>query len=193
LIAEKLKVMASGKPPWPSIDADEVIPWVETRTKLVLAENQKQALRTAVVANVLVITGGPGIGKTTLVNSLLKIQYSTIAVHDYPKCLDNLGSGVLSSDMGCEVIGLIEPGRPVANGSHDSGRSRRHNRRTIAIDRLIISVDRSGANQCVCLQTLGINSANLFDDDQISIRAIRSVFRQWNNRTRCLVVNMFHQ
>ena len=30
-------------------------------------------LRTALISNVLVITGGPGVGKTTLVNSILKI------------------------------------------------------------------------------------------------------------------------
>ena len=72
-IAGKLRALASGKPPWPSIDVDKAIPWVETRTKLVLADSQKQALRTALVSKVLVITGGPGVGKTTLVNSLLKI------------------------------------------------------------------------------------------------------------------------
>src|ERR1700726_2264840 len=72
-IAEKLKALASGTPPWPSIDADRAIPWVETRTRLVLADSQKQALRAALVSNILVITGGPGVGKTTLVNSLLKI------------------------------------------------------------------------------------------------------------------------
>ena len=36
-IAEKLKALASGTPPWPPIAADKAIPWVETRTKLVLA------------------------------------------------------------------------------------------------------------------------------------------------------------
>jgi exodeoxyribonuclease V alpha subunit len=72
-IAEKLKALASKTPRWPSIEADKAILWVETRTKLGLAESQKLALRTALVSNILVITGGPGVGKTTLVNSLLKI------------------------------------------------------------------------------------------------------------------------
>jgi len=72
-IAAKLKALASRKPPWPSIDADKAIPWVETRTKLALADSQSEALRTALASNVLVITGGPGVGKTTLVNSILKI------------------------------------------------------------------------------------------------------------------------
>src|SRR5713101_3885054 len=72
-IAEKLTTLAIGKPPWPSIDVDKAIPWVERRTKLALADSQKAALRVALVSNVVVITGGPGVGKTTLVNSLLKI------------------------------------------------------------------------------------------------------------------------
>ena len=72
-IAEKLKTLAVGKPPWPAIDVDKAIPWVEQRTKLALADSQKAALRVALVSNVMVITGGPGVGKTTLVNSLLRM------------------------------------------------------------------------------------------------------------------------
>jgi exodeoxyribonuclease V alpha subunit len=72
-IAEVLNRLARGKPPWPYIDSDKAIPWVEARTKLALAESQKQAVRTALISKVLVITGGPGVGKTTLVNSILKI------------------------------------------------------------------------------------------------------------------------
>jgi len=72
-IAEKLRALTAGKPPWPSIDADKAIPWVEKRTKLVLAASQIEAIRVALASKVLVITGGPGVGKTTLVNSLLKI------------------------------------------------------------------------------------------------------------------------
>jgi len=72
-IAEKLQALATGKPPWPSMDADKAIPWVEKRTNLALAASQTEAIRVALASKVLVITGGPGVGKTTLVNSLLKI------------------------------------------------------------------------------------------------------------------------
>jgi exodeoxyribonuclease V alpha subunit len=72
-IAAKLKALKAGKPPWPSIDAGKAIPWVEKRTKLALAESQIEAVDTAFASKVLVITGGPGVGKTTLVNSILKI------------------------------------------------------------------------------------------------------------------------
>ena len=72
-IAEKLKVLVVGSPPWPSIDAGKAIPWVEQRTQLALAESQIEAVRIALGSKVMVITGGPGVGKTTLVNSILKI------------------------------------------------------------------------------------------------------------------------
>ena len=72
-IAGKLRALAGRKPPWPPIDADKAIPWVEVRTGLALADSQSRALRTALVSNVAVITGGPGVGKTTLVNSILRI------------------------------------------------------------------------------------------------------------------------
>src|ERR1700747_1846335 len=57
-VAEKLKTFAAGKPPWPAIDVDKAIPWVEQRTKLALADSQKAALRVALVSKVMVITGG---------------------------------------------------------------------------------------------------------------------------------------
>src|SRR5215469_13403416 len=72
-IAEKLQALATREPPWPSIDADKAIPWVEKQTKLALAASQIEAIRVALASKMLVITGGPGVGKTTLVNSLLKI------------------------------------------------------------------------------------------------------------------------
>jgi len=62
-----------GQPPWLSMAAGKVIPWVEKPTKLTLAESQQEAIRVALGSKVLVITGGPGVGKTTLVNSILKI------------------------------------------------------------------------------------------------------------------------
>src|SRR5271169_6752925 len=80
-IGEKLKALAAGRPAWPLIDADKAIPWVEKRTKLPLAESQIEAVRVALASKVLVITGGPGVGKTTLVNSILKILLAkTVAI-----------------------------------------------------------------------------------------------------------------
>ncbi|MCW6512407.1 SF1B family DNA helicase RecD2 [Lichenifustis flavocetrariae] len=71
-IAERLHTLADRPPPWAEIDVDKAIPWLETRAGITLAESQRQALRLALSSKVLVITGGPGVGKTTLVNSILK-------------------------------------------------------------------------------------------------------------------------
>ena len=49
------------------------MPWIEQKTGLWLAESQVAAIRLALYSKVLVITGGPGVGKTTIVNSILRI------------------------------------------------------------------------------------------------------------------------
>ena len=73
VIAERLRRLSAGRPAWPAIDPEKAIPWVEGKTGLALAESQRQALSLALRSKVLVITGGPGVGKTTLVNSILKV------------------------------------------------------------------------------------------------------------------------
>ena len=72
-IAERLRRLAAGGTPWGAIDAVKAVPWVERKTGLTLADSQKQAVALAVSTKVLVITGGPGVGKTTLVKAILKI------------------------------------------------------------------------------------------------------------------------
>lgn len=71
-IADRLLRLREGRLPWPFIDAEQAIPWVERKTGLGLSPSQRDALRLALVSKVCVITGGPGVGKTTLVNSILK-------------------------------------------------------------------------------------------------------------------------
>src|SRR5664280_1628786 len=73
VIAERILRIASGKLPWPYIDAEKALPWVEQKTGLSLAESQVAAIRLALISKVLVITGGPGVGKTTIVNAILRI------------------------------------------------------------------------------------------------------------------------
>jgi len=72
-IAAALRAASAGQVPWPQIDADKALPWVESKTGLTLAPSQKAALRLALASKAIVITGGPGVGKTTLLNALLLI------------------------------------------------------------------------------------------------------------------------
>ena len=68
-IADRLRTLQEGALPWPRIDPAKAIPWVEARAGITLAESQRAALRLALLSKVLVITGGPGVGKTTLINA----------------------------------------------------------------------------------------------------------------------------
>ena len=72
-IAERLMRLANGMLPWAWIDPGKALPWAEKRIGLTFAESQVAAIRLALISKVLVITGGPGVGKTTIVNAILRI------------------------------------------------------------------------------------------------------------------------
>jgi exodeoxyribonuclease V alpha subunit len=56
-----------------SLGADEAVFQVQERLGIVFSPNQAEALRGALAHKLMVITGGPGTGKTTIVNAILKI------------------------------------------------------------------------------------------------------------------------
>jgi exodeoxyribonuclease V alpha subunit len=62
-----------GKEEKEEIDYTKAIDWFEKLNKINLAEQQKDAVYKALSNKLLVITGGPGTGKTTLVNAIIKI------------------------------------------------------------------------------------------------------------------------
>ena len=72
-IAERLLRLTNGTVPWPWIDRDKALAWGEKGIGLALAESQVAAIRVALTSKVLVITGGPGVGKTTIVKGILRI------------------------------------------------------------------------------------------------------------------------
>ena len=73
-IAQTFLDLASLKPSWGTIDATSEIPWVEKKTGSVLADNQKKALALQLSSRVIIVTGGPGCGKTFLLNSILTVM-----------------------------------------------------------------------------------------------------------------------
>ena len=72
-VASRLARLARGKAEYPEIHADKAIAWLKEKKSIDLAPSQAEALRRALCSRVLVITGGPGVGKTTLVNSILTL------------------------------------------------------------------------------------------------------------------------
>ena len=72
-IASSLRALTSREASYPTIDAIKALQWLFEKSNTELAPSQADALRRALTARVLVITGGPGVGKTTLVNSILML------------------------------------------------------------------------------------------------------------------------
>jgi exodeoxyribonuclease V alpha subunit len=72
-VARHLLRLLEGPPPWGSVEIATAIPWVEGKTGLKLSESQRAAVITALRSKVTIITGGPGVGKTTVVNGILRV------------------------------------------------------------------------------------------------------------------------
>lgn len=75
-VAARIAALAAGAPPWRRSDPAAAIPWVEERTGITLSPSQRDAVGAFLRSKVLVLTGGPGVGKTTLVDALLRIVFA---------------------------------------------------------------------------------------------------------------------
>lgn len=72
-VATRVKALLV-QPPLPlEIDVDRALDWFEKQERIELAREQRQAIRSGLTRKMLVITGGPGTGKTTLVRGIVKI------------------------------------------------------------------------------------------------------------------------
>jgi len=72
-LAERLNALRDAGAAVRRVDTAQVIPWVEKRLGLRLAEKQAEAVSLAVSNKILVITGGPGTGKTTIIRAIISI------------------------------------------------------------------------------------------------------------------------
>jgi exodeoxyribonuclease V alpha subunit len=72
-LARCLHRLRAGDHPLPPIDVNAALQWVEKRMGLELAATQRDAITRATRDKVLVVTGGPGTGKTTIVRGILEV------------------------------------------------------------------------------------------------------------------------
>jgi exodeoxyribonuclease V alpha subunit len=72
-VAEGLKALMRAPSAVRRIDADKALAWVQENLSILLARRQVEAVRCALESKVLVITGGPGTGKTTIIHAVLRI------------------------------------------------------------------------------------------------------------------------
>ena len=71
--AQRLKSLVRTPKCIRKIDTDRAVQWVQNQLAITLVEKQIEAVRSALEDKVMVITGGPGTGKTTIISAVLKI------------------------------------------------------------------------------------------------------------------------
>ncbi len=72
-VAGRLKELAGGRHPYPGLDAEAALGWVERRQGMRLGREQREAFRGILREKTAVLTGGPGVGKTTLIRALVEV------------------------------------------------------------------------------------------------------------------------
>jgi exodeoxyribonuclease V alpha subunit len=72
-IAARLKALINAPKSIRTIEPDKALQWVQKQLDITLAPKQIDAVKRAVTDKVLVITGGPGTGKTTIIKAILNI------------------------------------------------------------------------------------------------------------------------
>ncbi len=72
-IAARIRARAGTRPPWAGLDTARAITWVEDRLRLALSPSQRHAVDLVLGQGLTVLTGGPGVGKTTVLRAILTI------------------------------------------------------------------------------------------------------------------------
>ena len=72
-VARRLETLINSPRQLIQIDVEKAIQWVQQAIRMELAEMQQEAIRKMVSSKVLVLAGGPGTGKTTLLNCIIRI------------------------------------------------------------------------------------------------------------------------
>ena len=72
-VARAVTALRAGPHPLPTMDVGKAIDWVERQMTIQFAAAQREAVRAAVTDKFLVLTGGPGTGKTTIVRAIIEI------------------------------------------------------------------------------------------------------------------------
>ncbi len=147
-----------------AIDIEQALGWVEDKISLTLTPQQRDAVRLALQEKLVVITGGPGTGKTTILNTLIKIlETRGLRIH-------------LASPTGRAAKRLSEvTGRPASTVHKllECSRGQFHRNRQHPLDTDVVVVDEGSMVDlplmCHLLQALPLPAALVLvgDADQL--------------------------
>ena len=84
------------------IDTEKAVEWVQKQISIRLADKQVDAIRGAIDNKVLVVTGGPGTGKTTIINAIIKI-FSKIRIKIMLAAPTGRAAKRMTETTGCEA------------------------------------------------------------------------------------------
>jgi exodeoxyribonuclease V alpha subunit len=72
-IAREFSRLMGGTSYLRTVDVDKALAWAQEQLKIELAEEQKKAVGLGIQSKLLIITGGPGTGKSTITKAILRI------------------------------------------------------------------------------------------------------------------------
>jgi len=101
-IARCIKTLVSSPKSIRDIDSNKAIEWVQGQLAITLAEKQVAAVRCAIENKVMIITGGPGTGKTTIINAVLKI-FAQLKIRIMLAAPTGRAAKRMSETSGCEA------------------------------------------------------------------------------------------
>ncbi|HEY1189696.1 MAG TPA: AAA family ATPase [Gemmata sp.] len=75
-VARSVRALAAGSHPLPEVNVETAVGWIEKKMGIAFAASQRAAIKSAVTNKLMVITGGPGTGKTTIVRAIIEMFHA---------------------------------------------------------------------------------------------------------------------
>lgn len=72
-LAERLLHIAHAAVTLPPVQVEKALAWADQQSHITMSDAQREAVRAAITSKLVVITGGPGVGKTTIIRGIVKI------------------------------------------------------------------------------------------------------------------------
>ena len=132
-ISNRLKALLSTPKSIRDIVTTRAIEWVQRELEIQLAENQNRAIQCALENKIMVVTGGPGTGKTTIINVILKI-FSRLGVRTMLAAPTGRAAKRMSETTGHEAMTIHR----LLEFSFAKGGFQRNEKRPLNCDLLII-------------------------------------------------------